>query len=169
MLLLRRFLAASSLFFWQGGFTFYAAVVVAVGTEVLGKIGQGFITRRVTDHLNLSGGIALALLAWELFTARDPRVARRWARLLLWLAMAGGLALLFVLHPRMDALLDPEDQSILNHRQFRLMHRVYLWVSTVQWGCALAYLLLTLRAWQAEDRCGTAEVHAGSGSEGEGV
>ena len=152
MLLLRRFLAAVSLLFWQGGFTFYSAVVVPIGTEALTSVGQGFITRRVTDYLNLAGAASLALLAWELLAARDPRPARRRARILFWLVLAAGLALLFVLHPRMDALLDPEENRVLDLGKFRRLHKVYLWISAVQWGCGLVYLLLTLRTWQAEDR-----------------
>ena len=46
---LRRFIVLVALCFWQGGFTFYAGVVVPVGTDVLGSsLKQGFVTRRVT-------------------------------------------------------------------------------------------------------------------------
>ena len=34
MRILRRYLVVIALMFWQGGFTFYAAVVVPVGTAV---------------------------------------------------------------------------------------------------------------------------------------
>jgi len=33
ILLARRFLTIAALMFWQGGFTFYAAVVVPIGTD----------------------------------------------------------------------------------------------------------------------------------------
>ena len=36
LILLRRFLVLAALFFWQGGFTFYASVVVPVGQQVFG-------------------------------------------------------------------------------------------------------------------------------------
>jgi hypothetical protein len=41
-----------ALFFWQGGFTFYASVVVPIGQEVFGPLRQGFLTRQVTVYLN---------------------------------------------------------------------------------------------------------------------
>src|SRR5260370_16274673 len=64
--LVRRVLVLAALMFWQGGFTFYAAVVVPVGQDVLGShLAQGFITRQVTNYLNLAGGLALGILGWE--------------------------------------------------------------------------------------------------------
>ena len=47
----RRLLLLIGLMFWQGGFLFYAAVVVPVGTRVLGsETEQGFITQSVTNY-----------------------------------------------------------------------------------------------------------------------
>ena len=57
MTILRRFLVLIALFFWQGGFTFYAAVVVPVGQQVLhSHLRQGFVTQQVTNYLNLLPG-----------------------------------------------------------------------------------------------------------------
>ena len=62
----RRFVALLAFAAWLGGFTFYAAVVVPAGTEVLGgAVAQGFITQAVTLHLNLLGVGALAALLWN--------------------------------------------------------------------------------------------------------
>jgi hypothetical protein len=153
LLVLRRYLALAALFFWQGGFTFYAAVVVPVGQEVLGShLEQGLITRRVTLYLNLA--VALLPLVWDIVGTRDPAAWRRWLRLLLWLALAAALVALYRLHPLLDQYLDPEYRDLSDRRAFRPYHRLYLWVSTVQWGCAIVYLLLTLLAWRAEDRRG---------------
>jgi hypothetical protein len=152
VLLLRRYLVLAALFFWQGGFTFYAAVVVPVGQEVFGHRDQGFITRKVTVFLNLSGAAASTVLAWDLLGKRDPSRCRRWARAGLWLVLVGTLAVLFVLHGRLDRLLDPEARDVTDLRTFRRGHRLYLWISTVQWAAGLGYLALTLRAWRAEDR-----------------
>src|SRR6516165_1555208 len=105
MILLRRFLVLSALFFWQGGFTFYASVVVPVGQEVFGHLRQGFITRQVTVYLNLSGAIALALLIWDLVAVRDPSQWRRWIRWVLWLSMALLLTWLCLLHGQLNELL----------------------------------------------------------------
>jgi hypothetical protein len=35
--MVRRFLLLTALVFWQGGFTFYGAVVVPIGSEILGS------------------------------------------------------------------------------------------------------------------------------------
>jgi hypothetical protein len=150
--LARRFLVVAALMFWQGGFTFYAAVVVPVGQEVLeSHLRQGFITRQVTKYLNLSGAVALLILALDLVAAREAAWVRR-LRWLLWLAMVGALAFLVWLHPHIDQYLDPVREKLINGKAFRPGHRLYLWVSTVQWGCAIAYAWLTLRAWREMDR-----------------
>lgn len=151
--LLRRFLVLAALMFWQGGFTFYAAVVVPIGQDVLGShLDQGFITRRVTQYLNLATAVALLPLLWDTGASRDPAKGRRRLRWLCWLVMAATLAALAWLHPRMEALLDPDAHQVLYHKIFRTQHRWYLWISTVQWGVAILYAGLTLASWRAEDR-----------------
>jgi len=153
MILLRRFLVLASLFFWQGGFTFYSAVVVSVGQEVLGSHReQGFITRRVTNYLNVAGALSLVPLAWD---AGVPRNQGRWGRRVRWAAWCGmalALGVLVWLHGHLDALLDPEVHEILDRGAFRTAHRWYLNVSTFQWGLALLYAALALRDWRDEDR-----------------
>jgi hypothetical protein len=150
--LLRRLLVLLALMFWQGGFTFYAAVVVPLGQEQLGHRRQGFITAEVTTYLNLSGAVALALLAWDLAVLRDRSALRR---CLLWLSWSGMLVtqgLLFRLHPMLADQLVREGHLLSDPAFFRPWHRVYLWISTVQWGCGLAYAVLTLWAWRMEDQ-----------------
>lgn len=148
----RRFLVLAALMFWQGGFTFYASVVVPVGQEVLGSHqDQGFITRQVTDYLNLAGALCLLPLAWDAAVSRDEG-RRRWFRWISWIGMATILAILVWLHGRLDALLDLVNNTILDYQTFRTGHRVYLWLSTFQWGFCLLYMGLTLMAWREEDR-----------------
>jgi hypothetical protein len=150
--LLRRFLVVAALMFWQGGFTFYAAVVVPVGQDVLGSHReQGFITRQVTDYLNLAGAVALLPLAWDAAVSGDEAARWRRARWAAWLGMALLLGVLAWLHPRLDALLETETHHIVNPKRFRTEHRWYLWASTLQWGCGVLYALLALRAWRQED------------------
>jgi hypothetical protein len=152
MILFRRFLVMTALLFWQGGFLFYAAVVVPVAQEVLGShLRQGFVTRRVTNRLNLSGAIALAIVALELATS-DRKRRRRLARAILWLGMAAALALLVWLHIHLDSMLDPDQRLILDREQFYTSHRAYLWISTVQWAFGVVFLWLTLAAWRAADQ-----------------
>jgi len=155
MLILRRFLVLAVLFFWQGGFTFYASVVVPVGQQVFGHLRQGFVTRQVTVYLNLAGAVALVFLLWDIFGARDPASWRRRTRLLLWAVMLVTLLLLFWLHGRLDALLVTKGRIIRDVEAFYPQHRLYLWINTVQWVCGLLYLLLSLGAWRREDRHGT--------------
>lgn len=154
--LLRRLLVIVALMFWQGGFTFYAAVVVPVGQQELGShLQQGFITRQVTNYLNLSGAVALILLGWDVAATRDKSTARRWARWAAWMGMILALLALTCLHQHLDQLLNLELRELANPRAFRTGHRWYLWLSTVQWAFGLSYALLTLAAWRAEDRTST--------------
>lgn len=155
----RRFLVVAVLMFWQGGFLFYSSVVVPIGQEVLpARKDQGFITRRVTYWMNLSGAVALVPLAWDCLVSADPRARRRWLRWLSWVVMAVTLAMLFWLHPRLDAHLDPETFGIHRGGDFRTLHRWYLWVSTVQWAFGVIFVAATLLAWPAEDRSETCRV-----------
>jgi hypothetical protein len=150
--LVRRFLVLVALMFWQGGFTFYAAVVVPVGQSVLGShLDQGFITREVTNYLNLAGAVALLLLAWDVAAAPPGRGGHQRLRWLAWGGLAVTLVALCALHPRLDTLLDVENHNITDGRPFRSLHRTYLWVSTVQWAFAVAYTGLTLVAWREVD------------------
>ena len=55
------------------------------------------------------------------------------------------------LHPRLEQLLVPKGRLILDYEMFRARHRLYLWVSTVQWGCGLVYLLVSLISWRRMD------------------
>jgi len=151
-ILLRRFLVLTALLFWQGGFLFYASVVVPIGQRLTSHREQGFITQQVTDYLNLSGAVALVPLAWDGAMGGDPSSRRRLLRWAAWLGMALALLLLVWLHPRLDELLDGSAWSIADRPLFRGRHRGYLWVSTVQWALAMVYSVLTLLAWRAEDR-----------------
>jgi hypothetical protein len=149
----RRFLVLLTWLFWQGGFTFYAAVVVPIGTEVLGTPEkQGWITRRVTDYLNLAGLVAVVVLGWDLAVSGDPSVWRRRLRWAMWGLLTATLAALAWLHGRLVALINLAQRSIVDYSAFRLRHRWYLWLSTLQWFCGLASAWWMLRAWQAEDQ-----------------
>jgi hypothetical protein len=139
---LRRFLVIQALLFWQGGFLFYAAVVVPIGTDILGPLGQGTITRHVTDWMNVIGAVAVAILAWDQLANGDSR-GYRWARWGLWFVLAGGLPVLAVIHAHIEPYID----SSMDYREFYLWHRVYLYVASAQWVAALVYVAVMLRAW----------------------
>ena len=138
MTFLRRFLVLLAFAFWQGGFTFYAAVVVHVGRHV-DKYFQSVVTTSVSNYLNISGAVALVVLAWDLLPV-DPVNWRRSLRFIMWGVMLSMLGALIWLHVELE-------------REFTLpMHALYLWTSTVQWGAGLVYLALTVLTWRAQDR-----------------
>jgi len=153
IVVIRRFLVLAAFLFWQGGFTFYGAVVVPTGKEVLGShLEQGFITRRVTNYLNLAGAVALVIIAGDIALMR-PRTLGWWLCMMTWAGMAASLAVLIWLHERLEMLLDPHAMRLLDRDLFRTEHRWYLVVSTCQWICALAYMLLVLHLWRRHDQC----------------
>lgn len=151
MVLFRRLLLLLLLMFWQGGFTFYAAVVVPIGTDRLGSIQQGTITRQVTNWINVAGAVALSAWAWDIVA--DPARARHRhrARWLLWVSLALLLAALVWLHPRLDALFDAENLRVLDMDTFTVLHRWYLWLGTVQWAGAIVLIFSTLQTWRDAD------------------
>jgi len=148
-IVVRRFLVLAALMFWLGGFTFYSAVVVPIGQEQLGHRTQGEVTRQVTNYLNLAGAVSLGVLAWDVAVSTDKSRPQRRARWLSWAAMVVALGWLVWLHRHLDDLLDA---ASFDRSTFRTSHRVYLWLSTIQWGCGVAYALLALGAWRREDR-----------------
>ena len=141
----RRLALLLALMFWQGGFMFYGAVVVPVGSAVLeSDLAQGFITRRVTWYLNLLAIPALALWAWELLVAPRPR-GFRWVCLILLTVMFAGQLLI---HSHLDSHLDAEEMRVHDRASFSAWHAAYLSLSTAQWALAVTLLGLTLRIWR---------------------
>jgi hypothetical protein len=138
----RRFLFVSAVAFWLGGFTFYGSVVIPTGIKVLhGHVKQGFITRQVTEWLNVSGAIALPILLWNtlaIWSARGPRT--RCILVATWAAMAAVQVELFLLHPALDRLLDPQAREVLDYGRFDMLHRLYLTSSTIQWAAGLLHV-----------------------------
>jgi hypothetical protein len=149
--MLRRFLVMTALLFWQGGFLFYSSVVVPIGQEMLGTT-QAFVTRRVTQSLNLAGAVALVVLLPDALARGAGSRLRKRLRLAAWVGMAVALGTLVWMHPHLDAFLDHELHIVEDHKGFRPWHRVYLWVSTIQWALGVVYLWLTIGAWRDDDR-----------------
>ena len=154
MILLRRFLVVAAVAVWMGGFTFYSSFAIPAATDLLGSHrAAGFITQRVTQSLNVCGVGALAILLWNIVAGWRVAVVRERR----WLAGTWGFlavteVALLVLHPLLDAKLDPATQQILRDSQFPAWHRAYLWTSTAQWLAALPLVWFTLAVWQKEDR-----------------
>jgi len=150
MTLFRRVFLLWLFMFWQGGFLFYGAVVVTVGSDELGSdFAQGMITRRVTDWLNLTGVVVLMAWTWDLFAERDVCLKNRWT---LWTLLMLTIAALAWLHLRMEALIDAEHRVLLDEGAFRHLHRWYLRISTGQWIGSVAFTAMTLANWRAIDQ-----------------
>jgi hypothetical protein len=150
-----------SMSIWWGGLTFYALFVVPTGVDVLGgETEQGFITQRVSNIINLCGLLALALLLVNM--AASWRSLGRFAKSALvasWLAMAAAQFILFLTHPRLDALLDVPSHSIIEPSSFHRLHEFYLSVTTAQWSAGLLHLIAIITIWSRGDRKADANIN----------
>jgi hypothetical protein len=146
--ILRRTLLLWLFMFWQGGFFFYAAVVVKVGADLNGHFAQGMITREVAIWLNLAGLLTLLAWIWDLLAERKTCRKRRWA---LWFFMLLALGCLAWLHPHLDELIDSAHDRLVKPAEFRLLHRCYLYISTAQWLASILFTFWTLQNWRAGD------------------
>ncbi len=153
MTTLRRFLVLAALFFWQGGLTFYGAVVIPIGARVLGTHRQqAVITREVVQVAAVAGLVSLLLIFWEVLATHDPRSWRRITRQCLALTVAFTWIVLSCLQLILDRRFDPDSLSVEDLASFRELHRLYLWIFSVQWGACLLFLLTGLQAWRAADQ-----------------
>ena len=139
----RRFLTLQALLVWQGGFVFYAAFVVPIGTDILGSpAAQGAISQRAAFWLNACGS------AWAILALLDILVDRRVRmRLAIWAVAAAALAGQWLLHPRLGEFYDAETLRILDRGEFRRLHVAYLWLATTDWLAGLAYCWRLLADW----------------------
>ena len=141
--LVRQWLVLQAVVVWQGGFFFYSAVVVPSGTDQIGALGQGIITRHVTEWMNLIGILALLLMGWDQWATGRSRL--RWV---CWGIMTANLAAMFLLHPAMSRQVDGvTDEGVADFDTFYLLHRWYLAAATVVWGGGLLWSALTLWTW----------------------
>lgn len=120
---------------WWGGLTFYALVVVPIGTELLGSVEQGFVTQRVTQWHNGLGvvvALALAAEAWRL---------RSGAWICLSIAVAIATAGLVVWHQHLTRAMNFVERTVPEN--FYAEHSIYLWITAVEWilGMVVAAML----------------------------
>src|ERR1051325_4177332 len=131
----RRVILLLALCLWFGGFTFYSLVVIHTGHRVFdSRVEVGFLTQAVTRWLNWIGVGTLCLMLWNVFAgwSRQGRLLRG-ALLSSWFVAAGIEVALFLLHPKLDALLEPQTRSIVSRYDFRSAHLLYMNLSTTQW------------------------------------
>ena len=138
-----RIVALACFAVWIGGFTFYASVVVPIGTDVLGsKTTQGLITQRVTNVLNIVCSLTLIVMAIEAWWSGGARSRR--TNLIVGTTIgviALGLIALACIHPILDGEIDVEHEGVQDEPRFYGWHRVYLWVSTLQWLAGWCWLI----------------------------
>lgn len=90
MFTVTRFVVLIAFAFWQGGFAFYTAVVVPIGTDVLGSpFAQGMITRHVAFWINVTGAVTLAILAVDCVVTKPCRQVRVMLLLIMSAALVG--------------------------------------------------------------------------------
>ncbi len=119
---------------WWGGITFYALVVVPIGTDLIGSTEQGFITQRVTwwhNWLAVAMSGYLSMSAWR-------RKQLGW-----WLLAAALVAVtvgLWSVHWQLTSLLDAEEGGVPS--SFYAKHAVYLWLTTVEWLIGVVWVVM---------------------------
>jgi hypothetical protein len=138
---------------WLGGLTFYSLVVIRAAHQIVGSHAKvGFITQKATMALNLIGAGALLLMLWNAIASW--RGSGSWIRKGLaasWVVAAAAHAWVFLLHARLDAMLDFQARQVQEGLSFRGPHEAYLIATSIEWGASLAYLLAALLAWGQED------------------
>src|ERR1051325_2117414 len=152
----RRALVVLGLCLWFGGFTFYSLVVIHTGHKVFGGMEEvGVLTQAVTRWLNLIGVAVLGLMLWNVFAGwtRQSRFIRG-TLLGTWLVAAVIEVVLVALHPKMDALLDPQTRGIASRQTFKSLHLLYMNVSTMQWVATILYIWASIWAWARAGRIG---------------
>ncbi|MDG1875290.1 MAG: hypothetical protein P8J27_15355 [Mariniblastus sp.] len=150
---IRQFLCLLMFAVWFGGFTFYIAVVVPTGTQVLGSARiQGFVTQQVTWHLNWITAIAVVLMLWEVF-AEFPKKYRRSRMLAVSLVIAILVLMLALvwIHGILNGFLDFENRSVRQKATFYQWHRLYLWISTIQWALGILFAWLLVKNWTRQN------------------
>lgn len=118
---------------WWGGLTFYAAIVVPIGTEQIGSTAQGFITQEVTHWHNTL-----------LTTMTGALLVEAWLRRCRWLgavtmALAVVNAALLFEHSALTDMMDFSSRTVED--TFYSQHAVYLWLTTAEWALGFALIV----------------------------
>ena len=150
--LLHRFLVASAVGLWLGGFTVYAAFVIRIGHRIIPGGRFGFVTAQVTSVLDVLAAMATFLVAVNLVANRRMLSgALKWTSLAGWVILLAALVAGFILHARLDALLDFKTREISDPARFQTLHEAYEMAATIQWAAGLLELWCALAAWRRQD------------------
>ena len=158
MRILRRFAMLAIMGWWLGGLTLYTTAVLRYAHRVIGSHTRvGFVTQAVTGELQWIGAAALALMLWDgLVSWRPSGRGLRWALAASWGVAALAHAGLFILHLRLDAMLDFQARQVRDGMPFHGPHEAYEALVGIEWGAAMVYLLSALAAWRRMDSTGSA-------------
>ncbi|ODA34893.1 hypothetical protein [Planctopirus hydrillae] len=119
---------------WWGGLTFYALIVVPIGTDQIGSVEQGIITQQVTRWHNAI--VTLMTIVVLIEASMRKRVA--------WWSAGIGLAvvtaLLFVTHWQLSGMMDFAGRTV--PASFYRQHSVYLWLTAAEWATGIALAVL---------------------------
>jgi hypothetical protein len=123
---------------WWGGLTFYASVVIPMGSDVVGSTLQGFVTQKVTLWHNALLVCFAAMLAVEAWLRSNRAL---WGAFVVLAVIAAGL---FYWHSTLTQQLDFKQQTVPG--EFYQQHAIYLWITTAEWFVGLIMpVLLVLR------------------------
>ena len=115
---------------WWGGLSFYAIIVVPIGTELIGSVEQGFITQKVTLWHNGLSILFVFCLAIEAYR-RKSRALWVVVSLLMMIDLA-----LVVDHIKISSQMDFKNQSVPSG--FYAQHANYLWITAAEWVLGMA-------------------------------
>ncbi len=110
---------------WWGGLSFYAIVVVPIGTEQIGSVEQGFITQKVTLWHNVITILFVLALSIDAF-CRKKRAS--WVVVVL---LATITVALLIAHSMLSSQMNFQEKSVPNH--FYSQHAIYLWITAAEW------------------------------------
>lgn len=86
---------------------------------------------------------------------RGSRVQVTRASWIEW-GLVAGIGVLLIglvwIHPLLDEMIDPRDESVSDETRFYGLHRIYLWLSTFQWIFAWIWLYMIVVRWSKESK-----------------
>ena len=141
-----KLVVALSWILWFGGMTFYAAVVIPVGSHITSVRLQGFVTQNVSNVINGLG--AGCLLAWLAAIYLRQRPADR-IELAVWGGLAITVLVLVVLHPMLDQHLEGATKAVADPDRFYRLHQYYLWGFAIQWLLLFGWTVRLVRSHEA--------------------
>ena len=150
MTLLRRVLLVFSFALFWGGLTFYTGFVVRISHDVVSdSMEGGLITQRVTELLQWLALVAVTFMFWESFATWKLFPRRAAIMIACCVAVGCSLAGLFVVHADLDAVISIETAEVIDRDSFRINHRHYNQLTTVEWIASVCFLPIAISTWQA--------------------